>query len=454
LLSVVSVAQAEKEIRDRFSDWTTGEETVPLIDALERILAHDIISTEDIPGFHRSTVDGYAVHAADTFGASEAFPSMLTATHEVAMGHRPDFIVNRGQCAYVPTGGELPQGLDAVVMMEYVEDYGDGNRYVLMSVAPGANVIFRGDDVTESQLVLRKGMRIRPQEIGALAAMGIGQVPVYRALRVGVLSSGDELVDVNEPLTGAMVQNIDDPRTGAVVPDMDSLRTGAVVRDVNSYTIAAGLAAIGAIPVSYGIVKDDYDTLSSALRKALAACDAVIISGGSSVGTADITHRIIDEAGKPGVFVHGLAVKPGKPTIVGDIDGKIVFGLPGHPVSAYMIFRILAAPIFSALMGQRSGGQQGDGGQLDGGRLGDGWKSDRYRSVSAHIGRNVPSNHGREEYLPVKLYQDTTGSSPIALPVVNKSGLITTLCEADGFVCIPRDQEGLSAGDPVTVLLF
>ena len=409
MLRVISISEATKEIQERFDHWHTEAETVSLTEAFGRILAQDIVCGEDIPGFDRSTMDGYAVRAADTFGASETMPAMLGFTQEVIMGQSPDFVVEKGQCAYVPTGGELPQGCDAVVMMEYVADYGDGYQYAQMPVAPGTNVIFRGDDIKKEQTVLQKGAKIRPQEIGTLAAMGIGQVPVYRRLKVGILSTGDELVDVDKP------------------------QSGAVVRDVNTYAIAAGLTAIGALPVCYGIVRDDYAALSPALQKALKECDAVIISGGSSVGTADITHRIIDEAGRPGVFIHGLAVKPGKPTIVGNVEGKIVFGLPGHPVSAYVIYRILAAPIFSAMMGQRVESLFG---------------------VSAAMGRNVPSNHGREEYIPVQLLRADNETLPTAMPVANKSGLISTLCQADGFVCIPRDREGLSKGDAVTALLF
>lgn len=246
-------------------------------------------------------------------------------------------------------------------MVEYTENLNDGFLYVQSSIAPGANVIYRGDDVKEGQLLMKQGQVIRPQEVGALAALGVPLAPVYERLRVGILSTGDELVEVSAP------------------------QTGSVVRDVNTYALSAGLSAIGAEPVRYGITKDDHASLTAALSIALRECDAVLISGGSSVGTADMTRRIIDEAGRPGVFLHGVAVKPGKPTIVGDIGGKPVFGLPGHPVSAYFIFRIFAAPILQRMMGVIR---------------------EQPREAFAIMGRNVPSNHGRQEYLPVALTEE------------------------------------------------
>lgn len=407
MLTVASPADALAAIQEHFGAIRTRVVSVPLAESLGRVLAEDIRSREDVPGFDRSTMDGYAVHAQDTFGATEALPAMLKPVGTVHMGQVPAFSLNKGECAYIPTGGELPQGADGVVMVEYTENLNDGFLYVQSSIAPGANVIYRGDDVKEGQLLMKQGQVIRPQEVGALAALGVPLAPVYERLRVGILSTGDELVEVSAP------------------------QTGSVVRDVNTYVLSAGLSAIGAEPVRYGITKDDHASLTAALSIALRECDAVLISGGSSVGTADMTRRIIDEAGRPGVFLHGVAVKPGKPTIVGDIGGKPVFGLPGHPVSAYFIFRIFAAPILQRMMGVIR---------------------EQPREAFAIMGRNVPSNHGRQEYLPVALTEED--GRKVALPVASKSGLITTLVGADGFVCIPRDAEGLMRGQHVTVTLF
>lgn len=405
MFTVFPPKEAREAIARQFGAHVPCIQNLPLLECLGRRLAQDICADCDVPGFNRSMIDGYAVIAADTFGASQALPAMLEQVGTVRMGERPTFALQPGQCAYIPTGGELPQGSDATVMVEYTSKLND-TIFMEKATPPGGHVAFRGDDVQQGQLVLKKGRVLRPQEIGSLAALGVAQVPVYCPVKVGVISTGDELVDIQTPLTGS------------------------VVRDVNTYAIGAGLAQAGASPVLYGIVKDDWNSLKAAMDKALAECEVVLISGGSSVGTADMTAKIIDAAGAPGTFIHGLAVKPGKPTIVGDVNGKPVFGLPGHPVSAYFVFRMFVLPLLALWMG----------GEVP-----------EY-TVSARMAGNVPSGHGREEYLPVWL--ECQGEEVLAHAVQYKSGLITALSQAEGYVCIQRDQEGLRQDEAVQVTLF
>jgi len=370
------------------------------------VLAGDALAREYVPGFTRSTVDGFAVHASDTFGCSESIPAMLRYTGEVLMGVSPDKPVGPGECMAVPTGGALPEGADAVVMMEYAEDYKDGLIYVMKPVSPGQHVVFKGDDVVPGKQVLKAGTRLKPQDIGSLAALGIGSVEVKAPVRVGIISTGDELVDV------------------AAVP------AGAQIRDVNTHALGAGVRACGGEPVAFGIAPDEFETLLSTARRALQSCDMLFISGGSSVGAKDSTARVIGELGKPGVLMHGIAMKPGKPTILGNADGKPVFGLPGHPVSAYFIFHIFIRPLICAMLGTEVS----------------------EHVCAARLSANIPSNHGREEYIPVAVSEET--GATVATPVIGKSGLITVLSRAAGYVRIERDSEGAQRGETVRVHLF
>lgn len=406
MFTVKSPEEVKQLVLDRFSGNLAGWETVNLMESLGRICAQDICAQEDVPGFHRSMVDGFAVKAKDTFGASENLPAMLKKTGEVFMGQKPRQQVGDGECMAIPTGGEFPVGADCAVMVEYTEDLGDGFIYVQKPSAPGAHMIYQGDDVKKGDVVLHAGTEIRPQDIGALAALGVTKVRVVKPITVGVISTGDELVGIDQPVCGAQI------------------------RDVNTWLIGAGIAAQGASWVSYGIVKDDYDTLKAAVKKAAAECDMVLISGGSSVGTKDATYRVVDELGS-GVFVHGIAIKPGKPTIIGSIDQKPVFGLPGHPVSAYFIFRLFVCETIDLLMGK---------------------KRKAIGSVQAVLRFSLPSNHGREEYVPVSIEEED--GEFYAQAVQSKSGLIASLSRADGYVRIARGQEGLMKGQKIAVYLF
>lgn len=416
MLEVKSADAVFQIMKTQFSGEILSVEEILPKDALGRILAEEITASENIPGFDRSTVDGYAVISSDTFGAGESMPAQLKLAGEVHMGEKPSFSLKKGESAYIPTGGELPQNADSVVMMEYAEEYGDGYVYLEKPAAPGTHVIFKGDDTREGDVVIPAGRVLRPQEIGALAAMGIMKIKVQRKLKIAVISTGDEIVE----------------------PDQD-LTSGAKVRDINSHSLYAGILACGCEPVLCGIVKDRYDLLMEAVKKAMTECDIVLISGGSSVGTRDVTCRVIEDAGSPGVLVHGIAVKPGKPTIIGKAGRKALIGLPGHPVSAYMIFRIFVVKLIQVMQNRPFSPEP---------------------FLEAVLSCNYPSNNGREEFLPVtvragdKDEDEDGGHSHTATPVFSKSGLITGLVRADGYVHIPRGQEGLSQGETVRVTLF
>lgn len=374
-------------------DAVADAETVSLSAAMGRVLAEEIAATEYVPDFDRSTVDGYAVRARDTFGCTDAIPAILPVQAEVFMGEGAEFELNREECAAVPTGGAIPKGADSVVMVEYTEDYGDGTVGISRSVAPGDNMIFRGDDVYPGKVILHKGRVLSSQDIGALAAIGRVQVPVVKKLTVGVISTGDELVPPEE-----------NPKAGQV-------------RDVNSPMLEAMLTSFGVNVINYGIVIDNEALLAEKVQKAVSECDAVLLSGGSSVGVKDAACRIIESMGS--LLLHGIAIKPGKPTILGKSGVKPLVGLPGHPVAAYFITKLFVLPMLSRLMGR---------------------KQETY-TTTAKVTENIGANHGRAQYQCCRL--ERKDGQLYAYPIRGKSGLITTLAGADGYFCIDRDCEGL-----------
>ena len=380
-----------------------GTEMVSLSAAMGRILAEDIAATEYVPDFDRSTVDGYAVRARDTFGCTDAIPAILPLQGEVLMGEGAEFALNPEECVAVPTGGAVPKGADSVVMVEYTEDYGDGTIGISKSAAPGQNMIFRGDDVFPGKVVLEQGRVLSSQDIGALAAIGRVQVPVAKKLKIGVISTGDELVPPEQI-----------PGPGQV-------------RDVNSPMLEAMLTAFGAEVINYGIVIDDETLLSEKVHKAVAECDAVLLSGGSSVGVKDAACRIIESMGK--LLMHGIAIKPGKPTILGKAGSKPLVGLPGHPVAAYFITKIFILPLLCRLTGR---------------------KQESY-TTTARVTESISANHGRAQVHCCRL--ESRDGALWASPIRGKSGLITTLAGADGYFIIDRDCEGLPQGAQVQVFV-
>jgi molybdopterin molybdotransferase len=403
----VNTVEETFQLIDELIPITKSTEVRKLENALHYILAEPIQATENVPGFDRSTVDGYAVRARDTYGSSESMPGFLNMVGEVKMGEIASLSVGQGQAIYVPTGGMLPPKSDSVIMIEHCEDI-DGLLNTYKQVAPGESVIRKGEDIKEGEVLLEAGTKLRPQELGAIAALGITEVTVFRRLKVGYLSSGDEIVPF----------------------ETTKIEVGQI-RDINHLTIA-GLASEWDIDVVYGgIVKDDYKIFQQRAQEIYNEVDCLILSGGSSVGAKDYTTDVIQSLGDPGVFVHGISIKPGKPTILALANDKPVIGLPGHPASAMIIFRLFGERILKKLSGQT----------LE-------KKPDR---VFAKITKNIPSAPGRSDYIRVKLLEKD--SEWWAEPIIGKSGLITTLVKSDGIVEIHSEKEGILQGEYVPVIL-
>lgn len=400
MLNVVTREEAVRIILEKIPEAAEAE-TVGLPDALGKVVAEDILSPEDLPAYARSTVDGFAVHAADTYGCSEALPAMVTYAGKVLMGEDEKRVLPKASCMQVPTGGQVPEGADAVVMVEHSEDLGDTFRYMLKPVAPGENVNAKGDDIALGGVAVPKGTMIEPRHTAVLAALGISELRVRKPLTVGILSTGDELVDYTETPKGTEIRNI------------------------NSVTLAAAVQALGCIAKTYPIVPDEEDALRAAIDTVRKECDFLIISGGSSVGERDNVNRVLASFGE--VYFHGVALKPGKPTMFAMLDGDVpAFGLPGHPAAAFYTFHLFAKPAILKRRGAIA--------------------VPRY--VEAELSQKVPSNHGREEILGVALENGK------AVPLPAKSGVVSVLSRADGTITIPRDLEGLERGAKVKVLLF
>jgi molybdopterin molybdotransferase len=377
-----------------------------LEDALHYILAEPVLALENVPGFDRSTVDGYAVRAKDTYGSSESMPGFLNVIGEVKMGEETRLRVGPQEAIYVPTGGMLPRESDSVLMIEHCEDL-DGLLNTFKQIAPGENVIRKGEDIREGEVLLKEGTKLRPQELGALAALGVTHIKVYRKLKVGYLSSGDE-----------------------IVPYQTKTISIGQIRDVNYLTVL-GLAREWGFDVLYGgIVKDDYAEFKQKARELYDQVDCLLLSGGSSVGTKDYTTEVIQSLGEPGVFIHGISIKPGKPTILALANEKPVMGLPGHPASAMIIFKLFGERLLKKLQGEK----------ID-------KKPDR---IFARITKNIPSSPGRSDYIRVRLFEKN--GEWWAEPIIGKSGLITTLVKSDGIVEIISEKEGISQGEHVPVI--
>lgn len=382
-------------------------EHLAVVDALGRVTARTVISPEALPAFPRSSVDGYAVRAADTFGASESLPAYLIVKGELPMGKAPPFDLQPGEAALIHTGGMLPAGSNAVVMLEYTQSSRENEIEVLRAVAEGENVLKPGEDVQQGEEIIPAGARLRPAEIGGLMALGILEIEVLRKPRVGILSTGDE-----------------------VVPPEATVQPGQV-RDINSYSLSALVVQAGGIPKRYGIFPDRAEALEAGLKEALDECDAVMITAGSSASTRDLTAEVINRMGKPGVLVHGLNIRPGKPTILAVCDGKPVIGLPGNPVSALVIAYLFVQPALNRLCGVSGLIRPG---------------------VRARLTVNLPSQAGREDYYPARLIQKE--GQWLADPIFYKSNLIFSLSRADGLVHIPEDATGLGAGEEAEVYLL
>ena len=387
-----------------------GQETVSLEDALGRTLNQDLIASEDLPGFLRSTMDGYAVRAKDTFGASESLPALLRVSGEVLMGQSHGIEVEEGQAVKISTGGKLPAGADGVVMVEYCSLLDSETLEVSRAISPLENVIQPGDDFEQGSTVLKKGYRLRPQDLGVMAGLGVTEVSVFRKPRIAILSTGDEIVTIDTQ-----------PRPGEV-------------RDINRYTLGAFCKRLGAVPLYLGLCPDEFQSMKRMVEKGVAQADTVWVSGGSSVGTRDLTLKVFETLPKFELLVHGISISPGKPTIIGRSGPQPMIGLPGHVASAMVVAEVFLTRLISRLSGQRE-------------------VMDRFRNqMEAQLSQNVESAPGREDYVRVKLIEK--GDRLIAEPVFGKSGLISTLVEADGLIQVDMNTEGVYEGQTVRVMLF
>ncbi len=405
------VAPVADALSQLMAHWQPNPPTreIATAEALGAVLAADIQAGEAIPAFRKSSVDGYALRASDTFGASQSLPAFLLVGGELKMGEKPSQAVALGEALLIHTGGMLPAGADAVVMVEYTQAPAEDEIEVLRAVAPGENVIQAGEDVAESALVLPRGHRLRPQDIGALLALGIVQATVLALPTVGILSCGDELLPPESP----------GPPPGKV-------------RDINAYTLGALTRKHGGEPIRLGIASDDFAEYQARAAAGFAACDILLLSAGSSVSARDYSRDVIAGLGKPGILQHGLATKPGKPTIIAVCGNKPVIGLPGNPVSALLVARQLLPVMIAQYLGRGLAGP---------------------RLRRARLGQRVASVTGREDWLPVRLSQSADGEW-LAEPIFGKSNLIFTLVGADGLLRVPLNTGGYDAGSLVEIELL
>ncbi len=385
-------------------------EMVPLMESPGRVLAEEVIAPEDVPGFNRSTMDGFAVRAAETFGAGEGAPALFEVAGEVPMGAQPTEDLEPGRAVRIWTGGMLPRGADAVVMLEYSRELDDATVELIRAVAPGENVIQQGDDVQAGSRLLPRGHRLRPQDVGLLAALGRVEVPVHGRPRVAILSTGDEVVPV-------------DVRPGP-----------GQVRDVNAYTLASLAARCGAECELLGLVGDDPEAIRQGVARGVEAADVILVSGGSSVGRRDFTLKTFLSFDGAELVVHGVSISPGKPTILVRLGRRSLWGLPGHVTSAMIVFDLFVRPLLARLSGETADREA--------------WRP----RVLARLGRNLASVAGREDFVRVRL--EESGDGPVAWPILGASGLLTTMIRADGVIRVPLHDEGLMRDEVVEVILF
>jgi len=388
-----------------------GTERIATIEARARVLAEDLHSQVDLPHFHRAAMDGYAVNAKDTFGASASLPAYLKLVGTVEMGREVTRPLGKGEAMRISTGGMLAPESDGVVMVEYTEEVGDNMVEIHRGVSPWQNVIRMGDDIKKGELVFRRGRRLRGHDLGALTGIGVSSLSVYKKPRVSLISTGDEIVDVDtEPLPGQ-------------------------VRNINQHSLAGLIEGCEAQLNDLGVIRDDREALTRALKKALEWADLVLLSGGSSVGARDIALDAIQSLPGAKIFFHGISISPGKPTIFAEAGGKPLMGLPGYPVSALVIFDLFAAPLIRTVGGEESAA------------------ACRFQKTTrAILKTNVASQTGREDYVRVSL--EEADGRLYATPLPGKSGAIFTLVKADGMVRIDLNQEGIEKGEEVEVILF
>jgi molybdopterin molybdotransferase len=386
------------------------DEIIPLESAFDRVLSKDLLSPEDLPGFSRTSMDGYAVQAKDTFGATESLPVLLEVVGEVVMGEVPEGTLTSGRAIKISTGGMMPRGADGVVMVEYCSTLDENSIEVSRAISPQENVIQYDDDFKKGATVLKKGCRLRPQDLGVMAGLGLSRISVHKRPRVAIISTGDEVIPVSE-----------NPAPGQV-------------RDINSYTMAAFCRRARTEPIIMGLCRDNFQHLRDMVEQGLEEADTVFLSGGSSVGTRDLTLKVFESFEDMTVLVHGISISPGKPTIIAKIGSRAIFGLPGHAASAMVVAEVFLAPFLFHIQGER------------------GFPKKCHYEIEATLSRNVESTSGREDYFRVRLKRN--GGDWIAEPIFGKSGLISTLVEADGLLRVERNTEGLYRDQRVKVMVF
>jgi len=404
-----NVLQVEELIRILRQLPPLGTEELSLENCRGRYLARDVHAAEDIPLTNRCTMDGYAVKASDTFGAGESNPVYLEKVKDLGICDVPDFSIDHGSCAGAVTGGILPQGADAVVMQEYTEELGAGTVEIRRPVAPWENVMFRGEDLADGDVAVSAGQSTGFRQTAMMAALGVSKWIFFRPPRVGIISTGDELVDISSPLQPGFI------------------------RDVNSHALAHLVRGCGGEPKVYGIIRDREEDLNEAMQGALKKNDVLLVSGGSSVGQRDFTLKAMQGIDGLEILAHGLAISPGKPTIFARSSDKYIWGLPGQVGSAQVVMLVLVLPFLNHLQGAA-----------------DAFREDGKRLVRARLSRNLASSYGRKDYVRVRLAEDEQGIT--AIPVLGKSGLLKTVFKADGLIWIPSNCEGLAKGEEVKVM--
>jgi molybdopterin molybdotransferase len=391
-------------LKNEFCDFNLESEKVSIQEAVFRIVAQDIVSGIDVPHFDKSTVDGYALRCEETFEANDENPAVFEIVGEVKTGEVPDLQIQKGQAARIFTGGYLPQNVNSIVMLENTIEE-DGKLYVFKPAKPGENILRKGEDIKKDSIVIKKYQKLEPAQIGVLAAIGKKDVEVFKKIRVGIISTGDEIISQDEKLDSAKIY------------------------DVNSFTLYTSCYKEYALPKMYGIVKDDFEALKDALFKALQENDIVLISGGSSVGTYDNTLKAIESLKDSKVLVDGVSIKPGKPTIIAKVGTRAVFGLPGHPVSCLFIFNFFVKRLIDIILHQQ----------------------DTSRKVLAKMKTSIATSSGRTEFVFVKLH---FGDEILAEPLYGKSGSINLLNNASGYIRVDATKTGIKAGDIVEVILI
>lgn len=405
-LDVVTVDEGRKMLLENFKDFKLEVEEVNILDSVDRTLAVDVLSNINVPDFNRSTMDGYGVVVEDSHGATETIPSILTILGQVKIGEISNIKIKSGETIYIPTGAMVPEGVTGVIMIENTEKMSKDTLLVYKPVSKGENIVFIGDDIKKGEIALKKGRIINAEAVGTLAALGISKVQVYKRPRFYIISTGDEIIDIDK-----------------------ELKPGKI-RDINSYALQVLVEKAGGYVVKKSIIRDNYEELKDGLEDALELADIVLISGGSSVGVKDYTDKVINSLGGKGVLAHGLSIKPGKPTIIGDCNGKLVMGLPGHPVSSIIVFKALIEYYMDKKLGNHK----------------------ILPSVMANVESNFPSSPGKETYQMVKLREEN--GKYYASPTHGKSGMISLLSQSQGYIVINMHEEGVNKGEERQVFLL